>query len=328
MATTLDQILAFENVTAAWDHVRTKGKTPGVDDWGARRFARHWEENLRSLIGEVRANTYQPSQLRVRYVPKKRAAGVAGLRVRNSPPDPRDSQYYRRLGIMTIRDRVLQRAALQVLEWRFERKFLACSYGYRPKRSLFKAVAAILHYRERGHGWLLDADIDNCFDSIDHGVLWPLIEQEVSEPPVLRLLEQWLDVGMVDRDARIGISQGMPISPLLCNVILHEMDWRLAARARRALVRYADDFIVLARTEIQAYECFGLVEKYLTPLKLVIEPDKTRITSFDQGFDFLGVHFQGDSYSYAWEDKQIEVSGAHAPPPWALWDYFPHGYEG
>lgn len=327
MATTLDQILAFENVKAAWDHVRTSGETPGVDNWSVRRFARHWEENLRSLIGEVRANTYKPGKLRVRYVPKRRRAG-GERRVRNSPLATRNPQELRRLGIMTMRDRVLQRAVLQVLEWRFERKFLCCSYGYRPNRSLFKAVAAIIKYRERGHGWLLDADIDNCFDSIDHGVLWPLIEQEVWDPPVLRLLEQWLDVGAVDSEARRGISQGMPISPLLCNVTLHEMDWRLAVRARRALVRYADDFIVLARTEVQAYECYGLVEKYLAPLKLVIEPAKTRVTSFDEGFDFLGVHFQGDSYSYTWEDKRIEVSGAQSHPPWAMWDYFPQGYEG
>ena len=210
MTTMLDQILDFENVKAAWDHVRTSGKTPGVDDWGVRRFARHWEENLRSLMGEVRANSYRPSRLRVRYIPKK-------------------SGGKRRLGIMTVRDRVLQRASLQVLEWRFERKFLQCSYGYRPKRSMFKAVGAIVRYRDRGHGWLLDADIDNCFDSIDHAVLWPLIEQEVWEAPVLRLLEQWLAVGAVDSEARKGISQGMPISPLLCNVTLHEMDWRLAA---------------------------------------------------------------------------------------------------
>lgn len=325
MATLLDQILDFDNVQSAWQHVKSQGKTPGVDDWSVRRFARNWEENLRSLIGEVRANTYKPSRLRVRYVPKRRGAGKPGDRsVTRSPADSPD---LRRLGIMTLRDRVLQRAALQVVGWRFERKFLSCSYGYRPNRSLFKAVAAVLRYRERGHGWLLDADIDNCFDSLDHGVLWPLIEQEVWDPPVLRLLEQWLAVGMVDRGRRKGISQGMPISPLLCNVYLHELDWRLAVRARRALVRYADDFVVLARSEDEAAECRELVARYLDDLQLSLEPAKTRITSFDEGFDFLGVHFQGDSYSYTWEDKRVEVSGDMGPL-WSMWEYFPHGYDG
>jgi group II intron reverse transcriptase/maturase len=214
---------------------------------------------------------------------------------------------------------------LQVLMQRFEGKFLSCSYGYRPKRSLYHAVGAVIRYRDRGHGWLLDADIDNCFDSLDHGVLWPLIEQEVWDPAVLRLLGQWLEVGVVDRKNGKGVSQGMPISPLLCNIYLHELDVRLALRARRALVRYADDFVVLERSREEAERCWELTDGYLAEIKLALKPAKTAIATFDEGFDFLGVHFQGDSYSYTWEEKRIEVSGGMGPL-WSLWDYFPHGY--
>lgn len=306
MAELLDRILDFDNVKAAWEHSRGKGQTPGVDDWSLRRFGRNWEENLRGLIADVRANRYQPKKLRVRYVPKR-------------------SGGQRRLGIPTLRDRILQRAALQVLEWRWERKFLQCSYGYRPKRSLFKAVGAVIRYRDRGLRWLLDADIDECFDSLSHEVLWPLIEKEVWEAPVLRLLEQWLEVGMVDRKRRLGLSQGMPVSPLLCNVYLHEFDWRMA-RGRRPLVRYADDFIILAPSEVQAAAAKGLTAVWLEELRLTLEPAKTRITSFDEGFQFLGVHFQGDSYRYTWEGREIEVSGGMGPL-WSLWEYFPHGYD-
>lgn len=326
MAELLDRILDFDNVKAAWEHSCGKGKTPGVDDWSLRRFGRHWEENLRGLIADVRANRYRPKPLRVLFVPKR---GPAGPMV--APPGERavrpSHDTMRRLGIPTLADRILQRAALQVLMHRFERKFLNCSYGYRPNRSLFHAVSAVIRYRERGYGWLLDADIDNCFDSLDHGVLWPLIEQEIREPAVLRLLEQWLAVGMVERAARKGVSQGMPISPLLCNVYLHELDLRLALHARRALVRYADDFVALERGPEEAQRCWELAEGYLAEIKLALKPAKTAIATFDEGFDFLGVHFQGDSYSYTWEEKRIEVSGGMGPL-WSMWEYFPHGYDG
>lgn len=303
----LDKILEIENLTAAWLNVSSGGETPGVDDWSLRRFGRQWEENLRALAAETAANRYQPSRLRVVYIPKR-------------------SGGQRRLGIPTVRDRVLQRAALQVLEWRYERKFMSCSYGYRPKRSLFKAVAAVMGYRDRGLHWVVDADIDDCFDSLDHELLLSLLKQDVTDARVLRLLGQWLQAGMVDRRRRKGVSQGMPISPLLCNVYLHELDCALAWRGRLALVRYADDFIILARTREDAETCLEMAAATLAGLELQLEPSKTRVTSFDEGFEFLGVSFQGDSYSYTWQDKRVEVKGAKRPP-WALWDYFPHGYE-
>ena len=306
MGALLDKILDFENMKEAWDHTSTKGKAPGVDRWSIRRYRRRWEENLRSQMADVRANRYQPKRLRVRYIPK-RSGGK------------------RRLGIPTLRDRILQRAALQVLQWRFERKFLSCSYGYRPKRSLFHAVGAMLRYRDRGLVWLLDADIDNCFDSLDHEVLWPLLRREIDDAAVLRLLEQWLDVGIVDRKHGKGVSQGMPISPLLCNIYLHEMDWRLV-RGRWALVRYADDFIILTYSRAEAERCQALVAEILAGMKLQFEPDKTCITSFGDGFEFLGVAFDADSYSYTWEGKRIDVSGSQGPL-WSMWNYFPHGYE-
>jgi len=303
----LDRVLDFGNMKSAWERVRGSGETPGVDNWSVRRFQRHWEANLRTLVADVRANRYRPRPLRVRYIPKRHGGR-------------------RRLGIPTLRDRVLQRATLQVLEMRFERKFLSCSYGYRPKRSLFHAVAAVLSYRDRGMGWLLDADIDDCFDELDQDILWSLLQKEISDSRVLRLLEMWLDVGVVRRRPRRGVSQGMPISPLLCNVYLHEMDWRLI-QGRWPLVRYADDFIVLAYSQREAQRSYRIVERCLADLKLRYEPSKTGITSFKQGFVFLGVYFDRDTYRYTWEGKHIEVTG-HPGPLWSLWDYFPHGYEG
>ena len=142
---------------------------------------------------------------------------------------------------------------------------------------------------------------------------------------MLRLLEQWLEVGMVDRKRRKGLGQGMPISPLLSNVYLHEMDWPLV-RGRWALVRYADDFIVLAWSLEEAERCRAIVAEILADLKLALHPEKTTITTFKQGFQFLGVDFDADSYRYTWQDKRVDVSGVGGPL-WGMWDYFPHGYE-
>ena len=306
MGVLFDRILEFENVKAAWDDVRKGGKTPGVDRMTLRRFGRHWEENLHNLIAEVRSNRYKPAKLRVVFIPKKHGG-------------------WRRLGIPTVRDRIIQRAAMQVLMERYERKFLSCSYGYRPKRSVFHAVAAIIKYKDRGFKWVLDADIDNCFDELDHAFLWNLLEKDIPDTRVLYLLKLWLDVGVVNAAAKKGVSQGMPISPLLANVYLHELDWRLV-RGRWTLVRYADDFIVLTRSEEQAKQAYRVVGSILEKIHLRYEPSKTRITSFKEGFRFLGVDFDQHGYKYTWEGKRVKVTSGPGPL-WSLWDYFPHGYE-
>jgi group II intron reverse transcriptase/maturase len=229
------------------------------------------------------------------------------------------------LAIPTIRDRVLQRATLQILAPKLDREFLSCSYGYRPKRSLFHAVTAILRYRDRGLVWLLDADIDDFFSSVDLKRLRLLLSKRIGDPQVLRLLYLWLEVGKVDKNRDKGLSQGSPISPLLSNLYLHELDKRLVNQ-RWTPVRYADDFIVLTRTEASARRCYLVVEEILRDLKLQYEPTKTDITSFDEGFEFLGVHFDKDSYTYTWQEKRIQVHGRPGPL-WSMWDYFPHGYE-
>jgi len=238
---------------------------------------------------------------------------------------PKKAGGRRRLGIPTLRDRILQRAALQVLGPKLDRKFLSCSYGYRPRRSIFHAVTAILKYRDRGLRWVLDADIDEFFDSLDQELLWGLVQREVRDKAVLRLLALWLEVGVVDRRRGKGVSQGMPISPLLSNLYLHEMDWQLVRR-RWTLVRYADDFILLVRNEDMARRARKVVADILADLRLTLEPSKTRITNFDEGFAFLGVRFEEDQYSYTWQNKRITVEG-NPGPLWSLWNSFPHGYE-
>lgn len=299
----MEQVLAWDNLDAAWLLVADNRGAPGVDSVSIQRFARHWEENLRRLRELVRANRYRPAKLR----------RIAVLK-------PGGGQ--RLLSIPTVGDRVLQRAVLNVLDDAFDRGFLDCSYGYRERRSLKDAVAAILRYRDRGLAWVLDADIDECFDSLDHALLLSFLAEKVDDPLVMGLLRAWLKLGRRYRDPDRGIPLGMPISPLFCNVYLHQMDQALR-RGRWAVVRYADDFVVFCTSQRQAERAREVVAEILAELHLRLEPQKTQIASFREGFEYLGVRFQGQEYSFLYQEKRFAVEG---PTPRWLWGYMPTDY--
>ncbi len=285
----LDRILAPANLAEAWDAVAENAGMPGADGVRISRYRRNWEERLAGLAADVAGNRYRPAPLRIEAIPK-RGGG------------------WRRIGVPTLDDRVLQRAALQALQPRLDRRFLACSYGYRPRRGVGQAVARVIGYRDRGLRWLLEADIDDCFGSLDHELLRGLLRREVREERVLALMDGWLEVGRPHRDAARGIALGMPISPLWANLYLHEMDWQLVRR-RWSLVRYADDFIILTASREAAEQARAAVIAALTPLKLALEPSKTGVACFEEGFEFLGVRFKDDCYSFTWQQKRITVEG-------------------
>jgi group II intron reverse transcriptase/maturase len=289
---------------AAWEEVASQGGAPGVDGVSVKRWRRRWEERLVNLARSVKANTYHPQPLR-RF------------------SRPKDSGGYRHFAIPTVTDRVLQRAVLRVLDDGFERVFLDCSYGYRPGRSVADAVRQIVLLRVNGFRWVLDADIDECFDSLDHELTQRFFEQHVKDPIVRRLIGQWLEIGRRDPDVPKGIALGAVVSPLLCNVYLHRLDVRLTELGYRE-IRYADDFCVFCESQEKAREAWSDTAAILGELRLALEPNKTAIASFDDGFDYLGVWFERDVYSYQWRDKRIEVEGGF---DWLFYDYLPDGYR-
>ncbi len=298
------QFLSWANLCDAWERVADNRGAPGVDRVSIRRFARRWEENLRRLQELVRTRRYRPSRLRRIAIPKR----GGGQRL---------------LSIPTVADRILQRALLNVLEPRFDRHFLVCSHGYRPGRSVRTALADILRFRDYGATWVFDGDIDDCFPSLDHALLREFLAQEILDHRILALIDGWLRVGIHRRHPDRGIPLGMPLSPLFCNVYLHRLDRPLMQR-RWALVRYADDFIVCCRTREQAERAREVVADLLARLHLRLEPTKTRITSFREGFEFLGIHFHGRSYSFLWQQKRFTVEG---PTLGWLWGSVPNEYE-
>ena len=299
----IERVLSRANLEDAWNDVQARAGDPGVDGISVRRWGRTWEARLVNLRRDVMANTYRPAPLE-RYSVRKKSGG------------------YRRLANPTVTDKVLQRAVLNVLDGIFDPLFLPCSYGYRKGRSVAKAVETICAHRDAGFVWVLDADIDECFNSLDHELLQRFVRDQVDDAIVLRLIDLWLRAYRRDSDVARGIPMGAVISPLLCNMYLHQLDLALT-RLGYLHVRYADDFVVQCRSDREARRALDGTAAVLGALRLQLEPGKTGVTHFETGFDFLGVHFERDAYSYLWEGKRITVEDGL--PDW-LYGFGP-GYE-
>jgi group II intron reverse transcriptase/maturase len=293
--TLLHQTLLFPNLRRAWNEVADNDGIPGVDAISIRRWRRNWEERLINLAAAVRGNRYKPGKLRRKRISKNRGPG------------------YRTLRIPTVTDRVLQRAVLQILYPIFEPRFLDCSFGYRPGRSLQDAVRRINSLRRDGFFHVLDADIDDFFNQVDHALLRQFLSQDLPDETLLPLIDLWLHAGRSQPDQPRGIPMGSPLSPILANILLHRLDQRITT-ARFPIVRYADDFIVLAGSQSDLHDAHTLTAGVLASLKLRFEPFKTRLTTFEQGFEFIGVFFEDGWYWYTWQDKKIEVHDDQPQP--------------
>jgi len=286
----------------AWDRVRgNKGaRTAGVDGRTVRSIeaGQGVEEFLDGLRSSLRDRSFRPLPVRERLIPK--ASGKL-----------------RRLGIATVRDRVVQASLKLVLEPIFEADFLPCSYGFRPNRRAHDAVAEVRFYASKKYEWVVEGDIKACFDEISHPALMDRVRGRVGDKRVLILVKAFLKAGVLTeggvlRDSDTGTSQGSILSPLLSNVALSVLDEHIAhgpggpgisrvERARRRrhgrpnyrLVRYADDWCLMVYgTRADAEALREEIERVLSTMGLRLSRDKTLITHIEAGLDFLGWRIQ------------------------------------
>lgn len=272
-----EQAFTLDALRRAWTAVRANRGTSGSDGDTLARFERKLDANLSTLRRELLDGSYQPRRVTQVLVPK-------------------GSDDWRPISVWSVRDRVAQRAAHNYLEPVLDPRFLPCSYGFRPGRTTETAASAIRKARRGGAEWVLDADIKNCFGSMDNQRLLDMLAGWQVPGPVRRLVERWLLAKVWNAWAgrrRAGTSQGGVISPLLCNVYLHPFDRAMQQRGL-TLVRYADDFVVLARSEKAARQAESRATAELRRLGLEIHPQKTRITRFEDGFQFVGWFFIRD----------------------------------
>jgi RNA-directed DNA polymerase len=197
-----------------------------------------------------------------------------------------------------VRDRTVQAALRHVLEPIFEAEFAEHSYGFRPGRGAKDALRRVDTLLQAGYDWVVDADLKSYFDTIPHDRLLALVKARVADGPVLALVESFLRAGVMEeakgwQPTQRGTPQGGVISPLLANLYLNPFDHQMA-RAGWELVRYADDFVILCRSEAEAQAALAQVRKWVTEAGLTLHPEKTRIVNAAQpgGFDFLGYHFE------------------------------------
>jgi RNA-directed DNA polymerase len=275
-----DKVYSTLNLFVASASVLGNEGAAGVDHQTVEQFAERQLEELSRLEEELRSGKYQPRAVKRVWIPKP------------------GSTEKRPLGIPCVRDRVVQTALLHVLEPIFDVTFAEHSYGFRHGRGCHHALERIESLLNEGYVHVVDADLKSYFDTIPKDRLMSRVRERVSDSRVLGLVEQFLEQGVMDGLAEwtptTGTPQGAVISPLLANLYLNPLD-HLLAEAGYAMVRYADDFVILCRSRAEADQALAKVKAWVEDNGLTLHPTKTKIVDArTEGFDFLGYTFRGN----------------------------------
>ena len=275
----MDKVYSIGNLRSAFSMVKSNKGSPGIDHQTIEVFASRLEENLENVSRALQDGRYRPQAIKRVWIPKP------------------GSKEKRPLGIPTVRDRVVQAALRNVLEPVFEKDFADHSYGFRPGRGCKDALRRVAALLKQGYSYVVDADLKSYFDTIPHDLLMARIRDKIADNRLLTLVELFLKQQVMEMTAgwtpETGTPQGAVLSPLLSNIYLNPLD-HLMAQSGVNMVRYADDFVILCRTEAEALKALALVQGWTAQAGLTLHPTKTRIVdaAVRGGFDFLGYHFE------------------------------------
>jgi RNA-directed DNA polymerase len=278
--TLYDKVFSERNLRwAAWKVIDNKGAA-GVDKQTVDQFDEAFREEITKLQQELKAENYQPTPVRRVEIPKPGTKGET-----------------RPLGIPSVRDRVVQTALLNVLEPIFDHTFHPRSFGFRHGRSCHDALRCVEQLLDAGHYFVVDADLKGYFDTIPKDRLLALVKQKVSDHAVLRLIKLYLNQEIMSElncwIPETGVPQGAVLSPMLSNLYLNPLDHHMAEKSYE-MIRYADDFVILCKTQTEAQQALEVVKQWVAEAGLTLHPDKTQIVdSRVESFAFLGYTFRG-----------------------------------
>jgi len=272
------RILERDNVQRAWKRVKSNKGAPGSDGMTLEDFPayarEHWSEIRQSLVD----GSYPPRPVRQVVIPKPQGKGE------------------RKLGVPCVIDRVIQQAILQVLTPMFDPEFSESSFGCRPRRSAHGAIQRVKAFVKSGYRVAVDLDLEKFFDTVNHDVLMFRIARKVTDKVLLGLIGRYLRagvlVGSTVQATAWGTPQGSPLSPLLSNILLDDLDKELEARGHR-FVRYVDDWVILVKSKRAGQRVMAKISRYLSQkLKLKVNRDKSRVVKIEE-LEFLGFTFRG-----------------------------------
>ncbi len=272
----------------AFKAVKKNRGAAGIDKVSISMYESNLKANLSSLMKELKSGKYQPKPLRRVHIPKGKGKT-------------------RPLGIPTVKCRIAQEVIRRLINPIFESRFHENSFGFRGGRNCHQAVERLLEYAKQKYRYVVDVDIKGFFDNIPHNLIMESISARISDGNILRLINKFLTSGVMEEgvvsDTIKGTPQGGVISPLLSNIVLNHLDWFLT-RQNLKFVRYADDFVILCKTKPEADRALELTRTFLNKMELEDSPEKTKISHFSKGFDFLGFTIKNKSVQMRAKSKE------------------------